>query len=274
MAALAAGKAVYCEAPLGRDAAEGEAMAAAARAAGVATAVGLQGRLHPAARRAAALVADGALGRVLAARVLSTSAAFGPAAPAAYAYFDEAASGANLLTITGGHTLDLVEAVLGPLAEVEARTATLFPAVHLLDTGATSRREVPDNLLLIGRTAGGAEVVVDVEGGRAMDRPEFRLVVRGTAGTLALTGGATFGFQGGDLRLEASVPFEAPEAQAAPGASGPAINVAELYALLARDLREGTRTAPGFDHGARVSRLMEAVARAGVEGRQRVPGAG
>ncbi len=107
-----------------------------------------------------------------------------------------------------------------------------------------------------------------------MDRPEFRLVVRGTAGTLALTGGAIFGFQGGDLRLEASVPFEAPEAQAAPGASGPAINVAELYALLARDLREGTRTAPGFDHGARVSRLMEAVARAGVEGRQRVPGAG
>lgn len=260
-AALAAGKAVYCESPLGRTAAEGEALAALARAAGVPTAVGLQGRLNPAARRAAEMVASGAIGRPLTARVVSTSAGFGPVAPAAYAYFDEAASGANLLTITGGHTLDLVEAILGELVEVEARAPTLFPEVHLFDTGATSRREVPDHLAVLGRTASGAEVVVDVEGGRAPEEAEFSLVVRGTEGTLRLTGGALFGFQGGDLALSASVPFAPPEPQAAPGAQGPAINVAEAYARLARDVREGTRTAIGFDHGARSSRLMEAVAR-------------
>jgi hypothetical protein len=34
-------------------------------------------------------------------------------------------SGANLLTITGGHTLDVVEAVLGTIVEVDARSGIL-----------------------------------------------------------------------------------------------------------------------------------------------------
>ena len=268
IAALAAGKAVCCESPLGATVAEGEAMAEAAREAGVATAVGLQGRLHPAARRAAEMVASGVLGRILAARVVSTSGAFGPVSVEPYAYFDEARSGANLLTVTGAHTLDLMEAVLGGLVEVEARAPTLFARVTSGATGATWAREVPDALTLLGRTGLGVEVVVDVEGGRAPEGAEFSMRVRGTEGSLTLTGGAVFGVQGGDLSLSATVPFEPPEPQAAPGARGPAINVAELYALLARDVAEGARTTPGFDHGVRVSRLMEVVARAAAEGRR------
>ena len=113
----------------------------------------------PAARRAAEMVARGAIGRPLTARVLSTSAGFGPAMPAAYAYFDDPASGTNLLTITGGHTLDLVEAVLGDLVEVEARAPTLFSTVTSGATGAAWPREVPDALAILGRTASGVEVV-------------------------------------------------------------------------------------------------------------------
>lgn len=56
LAALNAGKAVYCEAPLGRTVAEAEEMASAAGPRH--TAIGLQGRLNPAVRRAAQLVSS------------------------------------------------------------------------------------------------------------------------------------------------------------------------------------------------------------------------
>jgi predicted dehydrogenase len=59
--ALAAGKMAYCEAPLGRSVAETEGMARAVHSHH--TAIGLQGRLNPAVRRAAELVSSGRIGR-------------------------------------------------------------------------------------------------------------------------------------------------------------------------------------------------------------------
>ena len=50
-AALAAGKAVYCEWPLGRDLDDARAMAALAAEQGVRTVAGLQARRFPALRR-------------------------------------------------------------------------------------------------------------------------------------------------------------------------------------------------------------------------------
>ena len=61
LAALDAGKAVYCESPLGRSVSETEEMARAVRSNH--TAIGLQGRYNPAVRRAAELVSSGRIGR-------------------------------------------------------------------------------------------------------------------------------------------------------------------------------------------------------------------
>lgn len=70
--ALAAGKHVYSEYPLGVDAAESQALASAEPTAGVHTAIGLQARGNPAARRALDLVAAGVIGRPLSVRVYSS----------------------------------------------------------------------------------------------------------------------------------------------------------------------------------------------------------
>src|ERR1700741_4392268 len=113
LAALEAGKAVYCEAPLGRTVAEAEEMASAVSP--LHTAIGLQGRLNPAVRRAAQLVSSGKIGRPLNARVVSPTIGYGPELPSSYDYFNNASSGATLLPVLVGHTLDLVEAVLGPI---------------------------------------------------------------------------------------------------------------------------------------------------------------
>ena len=84
LAALAADKHVYCEWPLGRDRGEAAEMAAAARNRAVHAVIGLQAHMNPAARRAAELIAAGAIGRPLTARIVSSTAGFAPRLPATH----------------------------------------------------------------------------------------------------------------------------------------------------------------------------------------------
>src|SRR5207253_10386326 len=72
-AALAAGKAVYCEWPLGRDLDDARAMAALATEQGVRTIVGLQGRQAPAIEYVQELLSDGYVGEVLSTTMLGVS---------------------------------------------------------------------------------------------------------------------------------------------------------------------------------------------------------
>src|SRR5207237_62247 len=73
VAALAAGKAVYCEWPLGRDLDDAKAMAALAAEQGVRTVVGLQARQAPAIEFVQQLLADGYLGEVLSTTMVGLS---------------------------------------------------------------------------------------------------------------------------------------------------------------------------------------------------------
>ena len=88
LAAIAAGKHVYCEWPLGRNVSEAEETADAARAAGVQTVVGLQLRGNPAVKRARGLIALGKIGRALSVSAYSSTAGFGPTVPALNAYLE------------------------------------------------------------------------------------------------------------------------------------------------------------------------------------------
>jgi predicted dehydrogenase len=268
--ALEAGKAVYCEAPLGRTVAEVEQMASAVGS--LHTAIGLQGRLNPAVRRAAQLVSSGKIGRPLKARIVSSTTGFGPQMPSVYDYFNKKSSGANLLTISAGHTLDVVEAVLGPILEVEARTEIRWPTVKLTDTGRESVRQTADHVGLVGKTGSGAVFTAGIRGGVAHEDARFSLEIRGSEGWLSLSGGHPFGFQCGDLKLTSNVAFVTPEKAAVSGGfMGAAINVGEVYAYLVRDLQAGAFNTPDFEHALHNARLIEAVKRADELGeRQRV----
>jgi len=272
LTALDAGKTVYCESPLGRTVAETEEMASAVGS--VHSAIGLQARLNPAVRRAAQLLSSGRIGRPLNARIVSTTSGYGPEMPSMYDYFNKASSGANLLTITVGHTLDLVEAVLGPIIEVDARAEILWPAVKLTDTGEQSWRETADHLDVLGKTRCGAAFTADISGGVAPENVRFSFEIRGSDGWLSLTGGHPYGFQAGDLTLTSNIPFAAPDqAGVSGGFMGAAINVGEVYAHLLRDLHAGTYNTPGFEHALHNARLIEAVRRAAERGeRQKVLG--
>jgi predicted dehydrogenase len=261
LAALDAGKIVYCEAPLGRNVHETEEMASAVGT--LHTAIGLQGRLNPGVRRAAELVSSGKIGRPINARIVSSTFGFGPELPSAYDYFNKASSGANLLTITAGHTLDVVEAVLGPIVEVDAKTEILWPTIKLTDTGAESARETADHAGISGKTQSGATFSADISGGVSTTDARFSFEISGPGGWLNLSSDHPYGFQAGDLKMTSSLAFPAPEAPAVcDGLMGAAINVAEVYSHLVRDVRAGTYSTPGFQHAVHNARLIEAVMRA------------
>jgi len=192
--------------------------------------------------------------------------------PSSYDYFNKAAFGANLLTINVGHALDLVEAVLGAIVEVDARTETLWPTVKLTDIGEESSRETADHVDVLAKTRSGAVVSADINAGVAPQDIRSSFEIRGSEGWLSLTSDHPYGFQAGDLKLTSNLSFEAPEeATVSGGFMGAAINVGEIYAHLARDVQARTYSTPGFEHAVHNARLIEAVRRAADRGkRQRV----
>ena len=176
--------------------------------------------------------------------------------------------------------LDVVEAVLGNITEVDARTELLWPEIEIVDTGETSTRESPDHVDLIAKTASCAPVSVQVLAGVAAEQAGFVFEIRGSLAWLSLTGNHLASVQVGDLNLSASVDFTAPDALVATGVgttaaafwAGAAINVGEVYASLGRDLAACTYKTPGFAHALHNSRLVASVERAAPTGQRQLIG--
>lgn len=230
-------------------------MAAAAQAAGVHAAIGLQSRSSPVVRRARALIASGTLGRVLSVSTYSATAGFGPTVPAPLLYLEDPENFANLVTIQGAHTVDLAIAVAGELADVSALATAQYPEIRAGGSKERRPRTTFDHLLLQGRLAQGGTLSAEVAGGRPAETP-FWMEVIGETGTLRLEGGAPRGFQSGRLTLllnGVAEPVDEGELSSMPDA---AANVAGVYAALRDDIAERTSTVAGFDHAVKLTRLV------------------
>src|SRR5207248_9453047 len=132
-AALAAGKSVYCEWPLARDVDGARTMAALADEQGVPTVVGLQGRQAPAIEFVEGLPRDGYVGEVLSTTMVGLSVA-GDSVVKANAYMLDKANGANALTIAVGHSVDILNYVLGEFTDLSAVSDLRRPAITIEDT--------------------------------------------------------------------------------------------------------------------------------------------
>ena len=200
LASIAAGKHVYSEWPLGPSSAESAAMARTAQAAGIHHAIGLQLRGSPVVRAARERLAAGAIGRLLSLSIFSSTAGFGPDVPEPFIYLEDPAAFANLITIQGAHTLDLLLALGGQAASLSALPSRQFPEIRAGAKGMPRRRTTYDHLLAQGRFAGGAPFTLEVAGGRRGETP-FWLELVGESGTLRLDGGAPRGLQSGRIGL-------------------------------------------------------------------------
>jgi predicted dehydrogenase len=255
-AAIAAGKHVYSEWPLGAGPEEAREMADAARDAGVHTAIGLQLRESPAVRRAAELLASGAIGRLLSVSAFSSTAGFGPDVPAPFAYLEEPANFANLVTIQGAHTLDLLIALLGWPAEHRPLLSRQFPDIRVGEAQEARRRTTFDHLLVQGRFEADIPFALEVAGGRAAETP-FRLELVGERGRLDFGGGAARGLQSGRLTLALNGSPVVLEEGEPSGLPDTALNVAGIYARLRDDILQGRHSVTGFGHAERLTRVID-----------------
>jgi predicted dehydrogenase len=268
LAALRAGKHVYCEWPLGRNLAEAQEMAAAVTPDSHVM-IGLQALAAPAIRQAAKLVREGAIGQPQIMRVFSPTGGWGREAPPFYAYLQDSRNGATLETIAGGHTLAAVEAIIGRYLEVDARKSTHIKNVLIQGTGESIERTCADHMMILGAHESGCVSSVEVIGGATRPACLFELV--GERGWLKITGAQPGGYQLANLRLETSMATEPPPESVVPGLKGPPANVAEAYAQFAHDIRHGLHTAPDFNAAVRLTRLLDAIDEASRGGcRQRL----
>src|SRR5437870_7154522 len=142
-AAVAAGKAVYCEWPLGRDLDDARAIAALAAERGVRTVVGLQARQAPAIEFVQELLSDGYVGEVLSTTMVGLSIP-GDVVGKPNAYMLDKTNGANVLTIAVGHSVDLLNYVLGEFADLSAVSNLRRPRITIEETGEEIVKTAPD----------------------------------------------------------------------------------------------------------------------------------
>src|SRR5437667_8715314 len=160
-AALAAGKAVYCEWPLGRDLDDARAMAALADEQGVRTVAGLQARQAPAIEFVQELLSGGYVGEVLSTTMVGVSV-LGDVVGQPNAYMLDKTNGANLLTIAVGHSLDLLNYVLGEFTDLSAVSDLRRPLITIEETGEQIVKTAADQIAVIGTLASRATARVPV----------------------------------------------------------------------------------------------------------------
>jgi predicted dehydrogenase len=268
---LQAGKAVFCEWPLGRTLAEAEEMAGLARQRSLKTIVGLQARSAPAILYAHDLIKEGYIGEVLTASLTCVAPAVLQRGPGRI-WQGVRANGANVLTITGGHAIDALCAVLGEFAEVSARVATRIPEWRDMD-GKAVPVDSPDSINVAGRMTNGAEVSVNVAAVPSNPGGN-RIEIYGREGAIVLRAEGSFNTGGSGLHAGkgkdklALMPIPAkykvvPESTPA----GQAYNVAQAYARAAGALRGGGAFDVDFDLAVKRHKLIEAIERSSSTGR-------
>ena len=280
--ALAAGKHVFREWPLGANTAQAVPMRDLAARAGVRHLVGLQARGAPVIRYVKDLVAQGYVGQVLSATLIGTTPFGGSPIPASRAWFADRANGATVLTIAGGHSLDALCFCLGDFRELSAVVATQRPRPTIIETGETIEMTAPDQVLVHGTLENGAVASVHISGGTARGTA-FLFEIHGTEGDLIIAPANPMpgvGVQYADLTLRgaqgpgaalAEIPVPAHYCWVpADVPAGPPYNVAQLFAWLGEGISEGRDVSPDFDVAVRRHQLLDAIQTASDTGQRQV----
>src|SRR5436309_1265804 len=133
--ALTAGKAVYCEWPLGNGLEEAERLAALAEKKGVLAVVGLQARSAPSVAYVHDLIKQGYVGDVLSTTLIGSGMGWGPTEEPFNAYLNDKKNGATMLSIPLGHTLDALCYCLGEVRELSATMTVRRKTFTIAGTG-------------------------------------------------------------------------------------------------------------------------------------------
>ncbi len=182
IAALRAGKAVLCEKPLARTAAEAATMARAAEETGRVAMTGFNYRFIPAVLLARRILAEGRLGRLYHFRCrYCDDSLLDPQTPFGWRH-NRAAAGSGVVGDLASHAIDLAEFLAGPIAAV---TATMRTYVPVRPAGATTAPvTVEDAVAATLEFEGGAIGTLEASGMCPGRKNLLTFELNGASGTL------------------------------------------------------------------------------------------
>ena len=272
IAALEAGKHVFCEWPLAANVAEAEEMAAVARSRQVRNMVCLQSRCSPALLRLKELLEGGYVGEVLSCSLsMFLPGILQRGKARAWAALRE--NGMHDLSINTGHSVDALGFCVAEFQELSARVTTQVPVWETSEPGNTVQVTSPDNVMINGVLTNGAVASVHVSR-IPWHGTGWRLEVYGRAGTLVAT--APDRVQFGLIRLwggrsqdagmeELPIPDRLTWVPEGVPAHVP-FNVAQMYRRLRQAIRENDNPSPDFDLAVERHRLLEVIQRSSDQG--------
>jgi predicted dehydrogenase len=248
LAAFAAGKHVLCEKPVALTDEDAAAMLDAAESSGRAHAVCFESRYSPEKYRLARMVADGALGRVFAARSTASVDFWHPSHTLQSEWMYSLAEGGGYLLGMAAHDIDYVFSLFGPPEAVCADARTTFPE-KLRKDGSVLHADADDSATVLLRLHSGVHATVDASAMLLHRNGDYRFEAFGTAGTAAIEGslyGATLRAGGvdDDGITEPELAVRVPAAGAQVGGSRRAAAPIRQLALLLEDWRPALEGAP------------------------------
>jgi predicted dehydrogenase len=276
LAAIAAGKHVYCEKPLAPQSAGARRMAEAAETAGIRTQVGFNYLCNPMLACARTMIRSGELGQVRGYRGLHCEDYMADAAsPYTFRHDPE---GGGVLADLGSHALASAEFLLGPISKVMGDCVTAIPERPLASGGARLVT-VDDTTRVFLRFENGATGSIEANWIATGRKMQHDFEIWGDRGALSFSQErlnelhwySTDDLPGrrGFRRIEAG-PDHPPYGKfcVAPGHQLgfndlKAIEVAGFVRAIAGEIEEPF----GFWAGLRIQTLVEAITRSSAEGR-------
>lgn len=264
---IEAGKDVYSEWPLTTNTADSEELLALAKEKGVKHIVGLQRRLGPSARYMRDLVKQGYVGKIRAVRMTVSADAFMPLMSEKHSWAFPASNFSHVLSIYGGHFMDMLFQATGFPKKLTAVIENHFPFFTTIETGEKIPTTNPNEAMIIGTLQDGGLFSIQIEGGQK-HCTGLHIDITGTNGVLKVTNILSFGNK--EDNLIEGVNGEGKSLSVLPIPDVYQLNVGNhldasvkdvlyLYAAYASDKRNGTSEASNFEDALKQHYLIDQI---------------
>ncbi|MDR0268091.1 Gfo/Idh/MocA family oxidoreductase [Paenibacillus sp.] len=265
--AIRANKHVYCEWPLAVTKSQIDAIMTEISRSRVKHAIGLQSRQADEVKWVKEVIDNGEIGKILSVNMKSSTQAKGNWVDSGSSYILDRSNGATLLTINGGHALDLVSFLFGHFTEVQASHHTHYTEARITDQDRSINKNIEDQYLIQGKINSGIPISIHLQGG---SYPQFMLEIQGERGIIRLYQNRSIGHpQYGGM----SVSIAKYDSSAAITTSQnndftvvmedtkefPLANVYRAHQSFAEDILTDSHQTPDFHNAAYLHRLISAI---------------
>ena len=182
LAAVRAGKHIYCDKPVTGSIEDAQAVAKALEGYAGVSQMTLNNRFTPVALKAKQLLEEGFVGEVTQFRAgYFHAGSVDPQKPMGWK--QEAAAGGGIINDMGSHIVDLVDWLVGPITDVSAETRILYPE-RPNRQGELVKVAAEDCVTMLARLGDGGTGVIEASKIATGTEDELRVEIHGTRGAL------------------------------------------------------------------------------------------